>query len=311
MRIGLVMMGVAACAGGQRADTRVDARDAITKAVADVGAMKKLLRGSVVNGGLWFDDPACKAQFPVGDVPNGKLGEFARCLVSLQLQPSLRKAQLGDVVVMNYAPGFEVEVRVVPDIDGARLQWIGFSAKRATDTLPTISGDALEARRLSGHRDGPLDATTAAPIDAELALAADGKKPKDFAFTWVKVCLDATGALTSVDSYLTTSSGTEAAFLAAARTWTFRPFVVRDQSIPVCAMVRMTHPSNAAPLPETIPMPPPPSRGKKRLDVGNIEASRGQTHLRRTECHSRRPDEDEAAASWDHASHRLVPRVCR
>src|SRR5688572_3335400 len=107
MRAVLLLM-VVACGPGLRTTRPLPPRDALGQAVADVGAMKRLLRGSVVNGGLWFDDPACKAQFPAGDVPNSKLGEFARCLVGLKLSFSPREDQLGDVVVMNYAPGFEV-----------------------------------------------------------------------------------------------------------------------------------------------------------------------------------------------------------
>jgi hypothetical protein len=268
MRALCVLCVVAACGSGlKRDDTRVVARDVLAKAASDVAAMQRLLRGGVVNGGLWFEDPACATKFPVGEVSPPLLPELARCLVGLELQPSPREDALGDVVVMTYAPGFEIEARVVADSDGPRITWIGYEARREIDTLPTISGEALEALRSAGHRDGPLDDKTVAEILSETStdvVTPDGPDGNAITMTWLKVCIDVNGDVTSADPYLTTSSSAEVAFTAAAKAWKFRPFTVRDRAIPVCAMSRLVYPPGTGPQPEVIPLPPPPSRSKQR-----------------------------------------------
>jgi hypothetical protein len=85
-----------------------------------------------------------------------------------------------------------------------------------------------------------------------------------FAFTWLKICLDETGDISEVDPFLTTSTEAEARFVAAAKQWTFRPFTIGGQPMPVCAMARLVYPAAAASEPEVLPMPPPLSRSKKR-----------------------------------------------
>jgi hypothetical protein len=275
---------VVACGPGIKQiapDVTLAGRDALVKASNDPASMRKLLRHSVVNGGLWFDDARCKT-FPVGEVPQQDYQRFAECLVELHLVPSAREDTLGDVVVMTYEPGFEVEVRVVPELDGPRLTWIGYASRAEGDALPTISGDALEAHRLAGERDGPLDPDVAKKIlDDKLATIAAGPKPPPdwkpepdepsppptpFAFSWIKVCVDATGAVTSARPFLTTSVIGQEAFVAATQTWKFRPFMVRGQPLPVCAMVRMTVPAKVTHT-ETLPAPPPPPRPNKMQPI--------------------------------------------
>ncbi|MBA3499227.1 MAG: hypothetical protein M4D80_28920 [Myxococcota bacterium] len=255
-----LLVFVAACgspAGVAPKDTRPGARDVL---VGDATKIQRVLRDSVVNGGLRFDDPKCTEQFGVpGEVRRDQLADFARCLAGLQLQPSARQDALGDVIVMKYAPGFEVQARVVNENDGLRLTWIGFASRVQGDLdVPSITHDALEQLRLSGDRRATLDPKIASGLELDTTPGTRA------AYTWFKVCLDPAGEISKADPYETTSSKTSTAFAEAIRTWRFRPFVMRGAALPVCAMVRMAYPADAAPPVETLPLPPPPSRSKKR-----------------------------------------------
>ena len=62
MRIA-VLIGVIACGPGlKKGDTREVGRSALVGASSNATAIAKLLRGSVVNAGLWFDDATCTKQ---------------------------------------------------------------------------------------------------------------------------------------------------------------------------------------------------------------------------------------------------------
>src|SRR5262245_7989471 len=101
--------------------------------VGDASKLRPLLRGSVVNGGLRFDDATCAQAFGVpGEIAEAQFDAFAGCLASLKLEPSAREDSLGDVIVMQHAPGFELQARIVND-DGPRLSWIGFASRFAGD----------------------------------------------------------------------------------------------------------------------------------------------------------------------------------
>jgi hypothetical protein len=227
-------------------------RETLVEAAGDARLLEQLMSAGVTNGGLWFDDADCAKEFgKPGDVPNDRIGAFAKCVAALRMEASARENELGDVVVMKHAPGFELEARVIQDASGPRLTWIGFASRRPGDPdAPTLTHETLEAHRLTGDRDGPLEAGVAALLAKQEA-------------TWVKVCLDATGAPTRADAYETTSTTASRAFVAAAKTWTFRPFMLRGQAVPACALVRMAYPPGSAPAVETLPLPPPPSRGKQ------------------------------------------------
>jgi hypothetical protein len=264
----VLFLALVACGPGLKsADLRRDVRATLRTSLDDVQQMTKLLRAPVVNGGVWFDDPKCAAQFAGGEIAPALLPSFARCLVDLHLEVSTREDALGDVYVLDYAPGFELEARVTNDTDGPRLAWIGFASKRTVDTLPTISGAALEALRIAGDRGGPIDAQLGSTLKgATLQRAQVGSRPVDpkaeFVFAWLKVCLDTTGAVTSIDPFMTTSTDAQKAFVSAAQAWKFRPFTVRGTPMPVCAMTQVAFPPNAGP-PEVLPLPPPPSHNKK------------------------------------------------
>ncbi len=224
--------------------------------------MTSLLRGAVVNGGVWFEDESCANQFAVGEIASELRGEFARCLVGLALEPSTRKDQLADVAVMTYRPGLEIEARIVYESDGPRLSWIGFASHGKGDDVPTISSAALESLRLAGSPEGPLPTEVMQALAAEPTarmIEKDGKweqTASGFHFTWLKICLDDHGAVRTVVPYETTSAAQQDAFVAAANMWRFKPFLFANQPIAVCAMVRLEYPRGAAP-PEELPLPLP------------------------------------------------------
>ncbi|MCE9580735.1 MAG: hypothetical protein K8W52_46875 [Deltaproteobacteria bacterium] len=227
------------------------------RALEQTRDFRPLIRGGVTNGGVYFTDAACARTFATpGAIAPAQQPEFARCLATLHFTRSARTDALGDVVVMDYAPGFEIEARVVPDPDGPRLTWIGPSSQRADgDVLPTISGDALERLRVAGTVDGPVDDAAIPALEADVAAGYDS------AHAWVKLCLDGNGAVQSAHVHEVTSPRAMRAFLAAAQRWAFRPFVVDGHAVPVCAMARLDYPAVRHPVAEVIPLPPPPSRG--------------------------------------------------
>ncbi len=249
---------LAACAAGaiHHDDARLVARNAMIRASGDAAALRRMLRDSVTDGGLRFVDDTCNDRFGKPQEIHGdaQLDAFARCLATLPIVQSTRDDALADVAVLQYAPGFEIEARLV-ESDSPHLMWIGASARRSTDTAPTITSEALETHRLTGDRDGPLTVA--------LAELEDPAHHAGFVQSWLKVCVDDQGTVTSADSFETNSLLADQAFVAAAKQWTFRPFEVDGAAIPVCAMTRMTYPSGANTQAEVIPLPPPPSRGKR------------------------------------------------
>lgn len=206
--------------------------------MADPAAIEKLLSGSVFSGGLWFDDPACAAKFgaPQEIMPD-RFGAFARCLGGLHLQASPRADALPFVLVLTYAPGFEIEARVTDEWPGPRLAWIGYESRSSADPLiATISVATLEAHRLAGDPTGPVDA----------ALGSS--------WAWLKVCVDAEGAVTIQPREVNSGPALQA-FTDATAAWKFRPFVVHDRAIPVCAMVSLASPPEGPDAVETLPIP--------------------------------------------------------
>ena len=224
--------------------------------VGDATKLRRVMRDSVTNGGLIFDDPACTKDFGTpGEVKSERLDAFAKCLAGLHLQESAREDRLPDVLVMQYAPGFEVQARVVED-DGIVLRWIGFASRAEGDLdVPTITHEAFEKLRLGGDPKAPLAPDVAAGLE---------KLPDGTAATWFKLCLDQGGAIVKVDPFETSSPKATHAFVEAIAPWKFRPFMTRGAPIPVCSMVRLASPADRLPAVEKLPLPPPPSRSKKR-----------------------------------------------
>jgi hypothetical protein len=262
---------VAACGGAPRSIELVDhtrdrAIDALAAASGDVAKMEQLFGDELVNAGVWFVDPRCALEFPGSDsVSRDKRRRFAECLVGLHLEPSPRHDALGDVVVLTYAPGFELEARVTDE----RLTWIGFESLE-DDKLPTVSATTLETLRTGGDRNGPIDPT----IAASLELSGSSH----VAYTWMKVCIDGSGAVSDVHVHETTSPQASAAFSEAARKWTFKPFVVEDAARPVCADVRTCFPASHAPPIEVVPMVPPHKSGGREPIVLTQQSAQTQLH---------------------------------
>jgi hypothetical protein len=248
-------------------------REDLAQRLNDAGTVRDMFGDIVANGGLWFADPTCAKQFeqPSDDIPPEQLDAFARCIAGLHLQASSRTDELGDVIVLTYAPGIEVEARVVKDPQlGLQLTWIGFASRRTIDTAPTITSQALEALRVSGDRDGPLDADTAA------TLVLDPTPTSHAEYAWLRVCIDPDGAVTLADPFETTSPVAAAAFSAAAKRWTFKPFTAGGQAVAACAMKQLAYPPGQGPRVEILPLPPPMSRSQKSpiVLVGDSRAAR-------------------------------------
>lgn len=236
-----------------------DAREAAKASASDLSGepatIATLLHDSVTLGNLLFDDAACASAFPPGEVHADKLAELARCLSTLRLHPNGREDALGDVAVLSYGPGFEVEARIIRMRDRSQLTWIGFASQHpGTPNAPTLDTAAFEALRTGGQRVPVFDAATTASFARELSPGDEA------AVMWLKVCLDESGAVTDVHPYTPPSYVMMDAFVTAARTWTFRPFLHAGQPVPVCSMVQMSYPADKAPPIEELPLPPPKSK---------------------------------------------------
>lgn len=207
----------------------------------DARAIARRLHARLDYAGVLFADPACAARF----AKHGELGPkdadaFARCLAGLRPQLSTRRSAQVEGAVLTYEPGIELELT----FDGPRLTWIGYVAQgHADENLPTLSAQAFEALRKTGRTN--VDEVIA-PRLAELP----GQAPIS---AWLKICLDATGAVTALSVREASSPKAGELLAAAARDWTFRPFVHRGKALPVCSLSQLTYPAAAAPVVETLP----------------------------------------------------------
>src|SRR4051794_11160674 len=124
---GLVVLSiVAACGPGlgvKSTDSREVARTTLVDASGDAAKLRPLLSDKITIGGLWFSDPRCTG-FTDGVVEGPRLDTLATCLAGLHWVKSDRTDMIGDVTVLNYGAGFEIEARVVRDSTGrAWLAW--------------------------------------------------------------------------------------------------------------------------------------------------------------------------------------------
>jgi hypothetical protein len=245
MKLLLVALAVAACGGSGISDHSslqqpikdMAAELAGASQRGDVATIRRLLGVKTTNGGLWFADTACASEFgSPGEVTGDRLDTFARCLAGLKLETTTRKEMLGDVAVMSYAPGFEVEARLLDTNEqGHWLSWIGFSAKRdPTDARPTITPATLASLRVEDH----------APLELKGSQAA-----------WIDVCIDATGTVSTADVRASTTLEAARLYAATARTWRFKPFAPAGEPIAVCSLVVVAAP-DATPT-QLATMPPP------------------------------------------------------
>lgn len=282
MRSALLVAFIAvSCGPGmrQKSELRAASTDAFIDAVTrgDAAAIEGHLDDTVVYAGLHFPDPECIRQFPTpAKIDAKRRAQFAACLATLKLRSTARVDTLWGVSVLEYEPGIEIEVVFRFRKGRGLAAWIGYSGRRdIRDGLPTITPSALEAHRLSGDPIAVPSREDAAAIEAESAAAE-----VNYAYAWMKVCLDASGAVTGVHSREVTSTRAEAAFAAAIRKWTFRPFLLGRQATPVCAMLRLAHPAAIAQKdPEVLPLPFPPTPGAIRVPIKRMKRIEGVTMI--------------------------------
>jgi hypothetical protein len=207
----------------------------------DVKAIARQLHARLDYAGVLFADPACAARFAKhAEVGPKDADAFARCLAQLRPQLSTRQSSQSDGAVLTYEPGIELELT----FEGTKLAWIGFLAQDFADAnLPTLSAQAFEALRRTGKTN--VDAEVAPKLGA---LAAGAPQS-----AWLKLCLDATGAVTAISVREATTPKAGEVFREVARGWTFGPFVHRGKAIPVCSLSRLTYPAAQAPIVETLP----------------------------------------------------------
>lgn len=206
----------------------------------DAATIRDFLGATVYLGGLWFDDATCREQFAAArELGAEEYDAFAGCLATLPLARSARTSETPDTVVLDYAPGFEIEANFLESKGTVTLTWIGYSGRRdANDTWPAISGSALELLREDGPR----------PITETDATAS---------MSWLEVCLDEAGNVQAVVPRWTSSFEALDVAVTTAQQWAFRRFTVNDQPVAVCAMAAVAHPSGsdvaAAKLPISVP----------------------------------------------------------
>ena len=249
-RAALAVAAVAcACGGARQPELLADLTTA-----RDGAAMRSLVSDKITTGGLWFSDAACAREFgEPKQIAADRVDAFAACLAKLNLRASTRKDALPDVVVLDYEPGFEIEARFVDQ----RITWIGYSARLATDSLPSVSAVALESRRVAGDRDGPV-------ADSDTSARA-----------WLRVCLDDTGGVTSVEPREITSPRVTETFIASVSQWQFKPFDVGGRALAVCAMFHLTHPpSHSVDEHEQLPYPQSGSKDTPILPPSVCESQR-------------------------------------
>ncbi len=241
--------GMGSSGGNRRgADPRADAEDALILAVGkrDPAAVQKLLRAPVELGGLWFPEPDCQSTFGAPmRVEQAQLPALARCLTELPLLRSQRKHTLYSTAIVHYEPGIELEVKFRL-VGRPSIAWLGFAARHG---VPTVTSAVLEAARIEGDPVASLPADTRALVDADLAASG-----RDYVHAWVDLCIDDTGAVTSVHPREATSSRVHEAFASALRSWKFKPVAIGGAPAAACTQLRLVHPSDATVSAEVLPV---------------------------------------------------------
>lgn len=304
MKSAVLALGVAiAACGPGLAQTHVEQRDQTKDAGAalasasqagDVARVRGMLGPSVVNGGLWFADASCEAEFAVpGELGGGRLDELARCLATMKLKVGTRGDALPDVAVLTYEPGFELEAQFIEKPDGAWLSWIGWVARHDTaDALPTIAPEALETLRAAGTREPAVTG-----LDASIATSK-----RKYAYAWAKLCIDADGNVTGAHVREASSTRALHAFVDAIGDWKFKPFAPKGQPIPVCSMMLLARPLATARAHEQIPMPM--TGDKPQVNPADLERIAGERLIA--------PDDDDKTRIQKAGSPRMIGafKVC-
>lgn len=233
-----------------------------------------MLAPGVGFGGAVFGDAGCQRQLSgAGTIAAAALDRFAECLATLPLARSAQGHEGVGMVLFEYAPGIQLEAKFDPGGDGT-LTYLGYAGRRdIKDALPVMTHAAFLAHR----RDAPplvLDAATRARVDEDVALQIKNARrlkgsptgpTYPMIWSWMKVCVDANGAVTSARPRKTMSLAASLAFAAWAKTWTFEPFVIGDRAMPACAELLFdTDAPSTKPLPSA-PAPVPIEAGDRAV----------------------------------------------
>lgn len=230
----------------------------------DPAAIAALLSAPLEYGGMWFADATCRRQFATaGIIEAAHVTDFARCLAGTSFRISDRRSYIPEGALVTYDPGIELEIAFLR-VDGAvKLGYLGYAGRTTLgDALPAVTQQALEEHRT----DGPVALDDVARARVERELPADGPRA---ATTWLKVCIDAAGAVTGAHRRGTSSAVAEAAFMALVKQQTFRPFLLAGQATPVCALSRFAYPPHAGSA-ESLRVPHPIPPGIKSLVVADL-----------------------------------------
>jgi hypothetical protein len=206
----------------------------------DTAALDELFKYPVTFKGAWFSDASCAHQFPQpGTIDESSRDAFVKCLAGLPaMHAGSIRHQLPDVDYLEYGPGISLEVRYMFIGNVARVVWLGYAAHAyQADVLPTVTADALHANLIGSDALSPETHAALAAVNAQ-----DGTP---YSVAWLKVCIDASGAITGVHVRGATSIAAGDAMRDEASKWTFRPFQIDGKAIPVCAVIRVKDPENA------------------------------------------------------------------
>ena len=255
--LGLILVGVlCGAAAARKPYYRPPSGDSETLAMQATARLAQAIRARSIpgitavlgtqftNNGLWFPDAKCAAKFErSGEIKGADVSVFARCLATLDLQVSTRKAAGRDGGLLTAAPGVEIELA----FRGDTLRYIGFPLQTGADrAIPMLTAQALESLRTAGTT--LLDAKVSATLDLELA-----KQRAPVLTSWIKVCLDPKGEIVKLSPTNSSSTATSDAFLAAIQDWRFKPFTVRGAGQPACAIALLAYPGSKAPAVEQYP----------------------------------------------------------
>ena len=163
--VGIASSPLAACGPGLASESTIQSAPSVRAGVpppSDEIGFRKLLAGEVQDGGLWFSDAQCQAQFGQNStIKPDAFDAFARCVAALHLRPTGRTEWIDDTSVLTDDAGFEIEAHIV----AGHLEFIGFSGRApGVPDLPSITPQSLESLRVAGDSNATISADEASDI---------------------------------------------------------------------------------------------------------------------------------------------------
>lgn len=181
---------------------------------------------------VWFDTEECRefsgARVMVADKDLPALFE---CLADLELRVADPES-----AHVHYGPGIPLHMVTNGKAKSPELRGlVGFTPRRASETVPTIATSAL-ARHVAGH-------TNVIVPDAKLRKTIDANEDA-FAYAELEVCIDENGRVTRAEVRSTSDGHAAYGALAARaiRRWKVTPFVMRGKRVAVCARQDIGYP---------------------------------------------------------------------